>query len=98
MKIVKIIIATGALFLFVFTAHSQTGGEQNNNSIMKNPLLQKSVLQYQAPQFDLIKDEHFKPAFEYGLKVHDKEIDAITNNDAQPTFHNTIIVLFTTSL
>ena len=35
----KIIIATGALFLFVFTAHSQTGGEQNNNSIMKNPLL-----------------------------------------------------------
>ena len=33
---------------------------------MTNPLLQKSTLQYQAPDFSLIKDEHFKPAFEYG--------------------------------
>ena len=29
-----------------------------------NPLLQRSSLQYQAPPFDKIKDEHFRPAFE----------------------------------
>ncbi len=38
-----------------------------------NPLLQRSSLQYQAPPFDKIKDEHFRPAFEYGLKIHDRE-------------------------
>ena len=46
---------------------------------MTNPLLQKSNLQYQAPRFDLIKDEHFKPAFEYGLKIHDEELAQIRN-------------------
>ncbi|MDH4403354.1 MAG: M3 family metallopeptidase [Flavobacterium sp.] len=60
---------------------------------MKNPLLQRSTLQYQAPHFDRIKNEHFKPAFDYGLKVHDKEIEAIANNTAKPTFENTVLAL-----
>jgi len=59
MKIGYKIIATGALFLLAFTAQSQSVVDQKTKSIMKNPLLQKSILQYQAPQFDLIKDEHF---------------------------------------
>ena len=59
----------------------------------KNPLLQKSSLQYQAPVFNLIKDEHFKPAFEYALKKHDEEIDVIANNNNQPTFKNTVLAL-----
>nr|WP_281240256.1 M3 family metallopeptidase [Flavobacterium praedii] len=62
---------------------------------MTNPLLQKSTLQYQAPDFSLIKDEHFKPAFEYGLKIHDQEVDAIANNVAKPTFQNTVLALET---
>jgi peptidyl-dipeptidase Dcp len=41
----------------------------------------------------LIKDKHFKPAFDYGLKVHDNEIDKIANNTAQPTFQNTVLAL-----
>ncbi|HEX8576592.1 MAG TPA: M3 family metallopeptidase [Flavobacterium sp.] len=60
---------------------------------MTNPLLQRSTLQYQAPPFDLIKDEHFKPAFEYSLKVHDQEIEKIADNPAQPTFENTVLAL-----
>jgi peptidyl-dipeptidase Dcp len=58
-----------------------------------NPLLQRSSLQYQAPPFNLIKDEHFIPAFEAGLKSHDKEIDKIANNTAKPTFENTVLTL-----
>lgn len=58
-----------------------------------NPLLQKSTLQYQAPRFDLIKDSDFKPAFEYGLKKNDKEIEKIANNPAPPTFQNTVLAL-----
>ena len=58
-----------------------------------NPFLTKSPLQYQAPQFDKIKTEHFKPAFEYGLKVHEAEIEKIANNKKQPTFENTVLAL-----
>ena len=93
MKISKKIIATSVLFLFAVSAQSQTGGLEKTNSLMKNPLLQRSTLQYQAPHFDRIKDEHFKPAFDYGLKVHDKEIEAIANNTAKPTFENTVLAL-----
>ncbi len=60
---------------------------------MTNPLLQKSIFQYQAPRFDLIKDEHFKPAFDIGLKTHDTEIDQIANNKTKATFQNTVLAL-----
>lgn len=95
MEIGKKIIITSVLLLFTFTAQSQPESDriENTNSNMINPLLQKSTLQYQAPPFDLIKDEHFVPAFEFGLKVHDKEIEAIANNLQKPTFKNTVLAL-----
>ena len=60
-----------------------------------NPLLQRSTLQYQAPPFDKIKDEHFKPAFDYALKVHDAEIEKIANSTEAPTFANTVLAIET---
>ncbi|WP_233621953.1 M3 family metallopeptidase [Flavobacterium agrisoli] len=63
------------------------------NSTMNNPLLQKSTLQYQAPPFNLIKNEHFKPAFDFGLKKQEEEIEKIANNTAKPTFENTVLAL-----
>jgi peptidyl-dipeptidase Dcp len=60
---------------------------------MTNPLFQQSTLQYQAPPFNLIKDEHFKPAFERGIKLQEKEIQDIINNPAAPTFQNTLLAL-----
>ncbi len=65
---------------------------------MTNPLLQKSTLQYQAPHFDKIKDSDFKPAFDFGLKVHDSEIDKIANNKAKATFQNTVLALETSGV
>jgi peptidyl-dipeptidase Dcp len=85
----KIIIAS-ALFASLQT---QNAHAQNNATKMTNPLLEKSKLQYQAPPFDLIKDQDFKPAFEYGLKIHDQEIDKIASNPAKPTFQNTVLAL-----
>lgn len=58
-----------------------------------NPLLQKSTLQYQAPPFNLIKNEDFKPAFDYSLKEHDAEIEKIANNTDKPTFENTVLAI-----
>ena len=62
-------------------------------TLASNPLIKKSKLQYEAPEFDKIKNEHFKPAFDYGLKQHDAEIMQIANNPTAPTFENTIVAL-----
>ena len=62
-------------------------------SLADNPFMQKSTLQYQAPEFDKIKDSHFEPAFDFGLKMHLYEINKITNNSAAPTFENTVVAL-----
>ncbi len=59
----------------------------------QNPLFQASTLQYQAPDFSVIKDEYFQPALEQGIKEHYQEILAIANNPAAPTFDNTIVAM-----
>src|SRR5947199_7483539 len=58
-----------------------------------NPLLVESTLPYHAPPFDKIKDEHFVPAMEAGMREELKEIDPIANSSDKPTFDNTIVAL-----
>ena len=77
----------------VSTMNAQEKSLKVTPDLKGNPFLTKSPLQYQAPQFDKIKTEHFKPAFEYGLKVHEAEIEKIANNKKQPTFENTVLAL-----
>ena len=62
-------------------------------TLANNPFMKKSSLQYQAPEFDKIKDEHFKPAFDYGLKQNISEFEKIANNTETPTFENTVLAL-----
>ena len=40
-----------------------------------------------------VKNEHYLPAFEEGIKQHAAEVDKIANNKKQPTFANTIVAL-----
>src|SRR5437868_6231918 len=58
-----------------------------------NPLLQESALPYHYPPFDKIKDEHFVPAIEAGMREQLKEVDTVANNSDKPTFDNTIVAL-----
>src|SRR5436189_2664450 len=58
-----------------------------------NPLLKESTLPYHLPPFDQIKDEHFVPAMEAGMRDQLKEVDAVANNPEKPTFENTIVAL-----
>ena len=60
---------------------------------MSNPLLTESPLPYGAPQFDKIRNEHYLPAFEKGIKEGKAEVDAIVANTEEPTFENTIVAL-----
>ncbi len=60
---------------------------------MENPLLTESPNKWGAPQFDKIRNEHYLPAFEEGIRQAKAEIDAIVNNPEAPTFENTIEAL-----
>ncbi len=56
-----------------------------------NPFLTEYTTPFQVPPFDQIKNEHYMPAFEAGIKEQQGEIDAIVNNTETPTFENTIL-------
>ncbi|MFT8521935.1 M3 family metallopeptidase [Gluconobacter oxydans] len=58
-----------------------------------NPFFSASTLPYQAPRFDQITDSDYAPAFERGMVEHLREIKAIANNRAAPTFDNTIAAM-----
>lgn len=59
----------------------------------ENPILAEWKTPYSIPPFDLIKAEHFMPAFLQGFEEHMKEVEAIVNNTEEPTFENTIKAL-----
>ena len=71
---------------------AQTSPVQNPN-IADNPLLTESSLPYHVPPFDKIKDEHFTPAIEAGMREQLKEVETVANNSEKPTFDNTIVAL-----
>lgn len=56
----------------------------------QNPFLTAYKTPHETPPFDKIKNEHYIPAIEKGIKEHLSEIDKIANNKALPTFENTI--------
>ncbi len=46
-----------------------------------------------AVPFDRITTADYEPAIREGIKQHDAEVKAITNNEAEATFENTIVAL-----
>jgi peptidyl-dipeptidase Dcp len=58
-----------------------------------NPLLTESNLPFHYPHFDLIRNEHFAPAFDWAMTDHLREIDAIAHNPEAPTFDNTVVAM-----
>ncbi|WP_190809666.1 M3 family metallopeptidase [Flagellimonas sp. S3867] len=56
---------------------------------MSNPLLTS----FDKAPFEQMKNEHFKPAFLEAIEKARKEIDAITENQAFPSFENTLEAL-----
>ncbi|PWN60517.1 M3 family metallopeptidase [Chryseobacterium viscerum] len=96
-NISSVLLISALAFNQSCTTMKQTDIQQElpapDSSLSSNPFMKKSKLQYEAPEFDKIKNEHFKPAFNYGLKLHEAEIIKIANNPASPTFENTIVAL-----
>ncbi len=90
MKIIHLLILSLAFSLLLSSCD-----ESNNetDSMKNNPLFSASSLPYEAPNFDAIKVEHYRPAFEEGMKRELKEMETIATNPEPPTFENTIVAM-----
>lgn len=79
------------------TAPPQTDTQLNTTTVSEvnatNPLFAKSALQYEAPDFNAIKDEHFLPAITAGMEQQMNEVLAIANNPEPPSFENTLVAM-----
>ena len=103
MKINLIALAVaGTLSTTLFLTGCQSASSEADNKqqlqvspLSANPLFVASTLQYQAPDFNIIKDEHFQPALEQGIKEHYQQVLMIANNNDKATFANTIVALET---
>jgi len=71
--------------------HAQTA--PTTNVPATNPFFADSTLPLHYPDFAKIKDSDFAPAFDAGMAEELKQVDAIANSEAEPTFDNTILAM-----
>ncbi|RAR50335.1 M3 family metallopeptidase [Flavobacterium lacus] len=81
------------LLMLMGLSVSQVEAQEIKKSFSSNPFFNSYNTPYNVPPFHLIKNEHFKPAIEEGIKKQEGEIKAITNNKSVATFDNTILAL-----
>ena len=80
--------------LAVMSVLAQTTAVKNPLAeVRDNPLLTESALPYHLPPFDKIKDDHFVPAIDAGMREQLREVDAVASVAEKPTFENTIVAL-----
>jgi peptidyl-dipeptidase Dcp len=58
-----------------------------------NPFVKPSTLPFQAPDFSQIKDSDYLPALLAGMAEQKREVTAIANQSAAPTFDNTVAAM-----
>ena len=63
-----------------------------------NPFYAASTLPFEAPPFDRINNEDYQPAIEAGMAEQNREMQAIADNPAAPTFDNTLVAMEKTGL
>ena len=79
------ILAVGSINMPATAANGEFGPS--------NPFYAASSLPYQAPPFDKIKDTDYQPAIDAGMAEQRKEVRAIADDPAPPTFENTLVAL-----
>jgi peptidyl-dipeptidase Dcp len=68
-------------------------GCNNKKTVMdtSNPFFAEYNTPFQVPAFDQIDTTHYMPAFVEGIRQHNEEIAAITENTEAPNFENTLL-------
>ncbi len=84
MKRITVLFATLLTLMAFFACNDlKTTGD--------NPFFEPWETPYGVPPFDRIRPEHYLPAFERAMSLHEAEIDAIVTNNDEPTFENVIL-------
>ncbi|MFC2164838.1 M3 family metallopeptidase [Acidobacteriota bacterium] len=78
---------------FLFAACAKTSETPEETTFKDNPFFAEYDTPFKVPPFDIIKPEHFIPAFEKGMEEQKAEIEKLVNNAESPTFDNTIAAL-----
>ena len=83
------------LFAFglLFPACSKKSETPAEAPATDNPFFAEYDTPYKVPPFDIIKPEHFVPAYEKGMEQQKAEIEQLVSNTEAPTFDNTIAAL-----
>jgi peptidyl-dipeptidase Dcp len=84
------------LFILSLILMSYSSCKQNVKSNLldsSNPFASVFSDSRGLPPFNLIKAEHYRPAFLAGIEQHTAEIETITNNSEAPAFENTVVAL-----
>ncbi len=90
------VIRTGIWVLLGVGAVGICGAQAQNSATdfgPSNPFYAPSKLPFHAPAFDKIKDSDYQAAIDAGMAEQIKEVEAIANNPAPPTFENTLVAL-----
>jgi peptidyl-dipeptidase Dcp len=90
-----LLIAAGAIMMSSSIVAAQTADASFGPS---NPFYAPSTLPFQAPPFDRIKDTDYQPAIEAGMTEQLKEMRAIADSPAVPTFENTVAAMEKTGI
>ena len=80
-----------AISILFFSAVCMAGCSSNDTTMSENPFYKESTLPFEAPDFNVIENRHFMPAFERGMEEQLREIDSIATQESEPTFDNTIV-------
>lgn len=75
------------------TTTKRTAAKRSTAKTSSNPLLQPWRTLFGIAPFNKIETEHFEPALKTAFTAHRREIAAIANNPAKPTFANTILAM-----
>jgi peptidyl-dipeptidase Dcp len=91
------LLATAA-FAIIATAPAQAAAARTSTAAStalpaSSPFARPSTLPFQTPDFSKIKDSDYLPAILAGMAEQKREVSAIANQAATPTFGNTVVAM-----
>src|SRR5438477_9317724 len=93
----KLLLATAAIAVATSTvaasAPRKAKAAMSTTLAASNPFARPSTLPFETPDFSRIKDSDYLPALLAGMAAQKREVTAIANQTAAPTFDNTVVEL-----
>src|SRR5690242_10525969 len=86
-------VAVATIAQPALAAPAKTAAAASATLPASNPFATPSTLPFQTPDFSKIKDTDYLPALLAGMAQQKREVTAIANNPAPPTFANTVVAM-----